>query len=270
MAPDYDAIRERTREVWSMGDYSRIAPLTMPAAQALVDACAISAGQEMLDVAAGTGNAAILAAREGAAVVASDITPALLDLGRQRAEDEGLEIEWVEADAEALPFDDARFDCVTSVFGAMFAPRPELVAQELFRVTRPGNTVGMANWTPDGFPGRLFDLNARYVPPPPELPRPSGAWGVEDAVRERFEGLAGSIDIERRTVRWEFASAEEMADNFERGTGPAVAIREALSDEQAAELRQDLLALIREFDRGSGDGVAVDCEYLLVVARRRG
>lgn len=270
MTLDYDAIRERTRELWSMGDYSRIAPLTMPAAQELVDACAISAGQEALDVAAGSGNAAIAAAREGAAVVASDLTPALLELGRRRAQDEDLEIEWVEADAEALPFEDARFDCVTSVFGAMFAPRPELVAQELFRVTRPGNTVGMANWTPDGFPGRMFDINAEYVPPPPDLPRPASAWGVEDAVRERFEGLAGSLDIERRSVRWEFASADEMADTFERGTGPSVALREALSQEQAAGLRRDLIALIHEFDLGSGDGVAVDCDYLLVVARRRG
>ncbi|MEX2195363.1 MAG: methyltransferase domain-containing protein [Thermoleophilaceae bacterium] len=270
MALDYDALKDRSRAVWSLGDYSRIAPLTMPAAEALVDACAISAGQEVLDVAAGTGNAAILAAREGAAVVASDLTPALLDLGRRRAEEEDLDIEWVEADAEALPFDDARFDCVTSVFGAMFAPRPELVAQELFRVTRPGNTVGMANWTPDGFPGRLFDINAKYVPPPPDLPRPSGAWGVEEAVRQRFEGLAGTLDMERRTVRWEFPSADEMAAHFEQGTGPAVAMREALSEERSAAVREDVLALIREFDRGSGDGVAVDCEYLLVVARRRG
>lgn len=270
MAPDYEAIRERTRAVWSMGDYSRIAPLTMPAAQALVDACAVSAGQEVLDVATGSGNAAILAAREGAAVVASDLTPALLDLGRGRAEEEDLDIEWVEADAEALPFEDSRFDCVTSVFGAMFAPRPGLVAQELFRVTRPGNTIGMANWTPAGFPGRLFEINAKYVPPPPDLPRPSAAWGVEDAVREHFDGLAGTLDIARRSVRWEFASAEDMADTFERGTGPAVALREALSHEQAAELRRDVIALIHEFDQGPGDGVAVDCEYLLVVARRRG
>lgn len=270
MTPDYDALRERTREVWSKGDYSRIAPLTLPAAQALLDACAVSAGQEVLDVAAGSGNAAILAAREGAAVVASDLTPELLELGRRRAQEEDLEIEWVEADAEALPFEDARFDCVTSVFGAMFAPRPELVAQELFRVTRPGNTVGMANWTPEGFLGRLFDINAQYVPPPPDLPRPSAVWGVEEAVRERFEGLAGSLDIERRNVRWEFASADEMADTLEGGTGPAVALREALSQEQAAGLRRDMIALIHEFDQGSGDGVAVDSEYLLVVARRRG
>jgi ribosomal protein L17 len=137
--------------MWSEGNYPAIAEVLMPVARALVDACAISAGQEVLDVAAGTGNVAVVAAEEGASVVASDLTPTLIDLGRARSAEAGLDIEWVEADAEALPFEDARFDCVTSTFGAMFAPRPEVVARELFRVVRPGNTVGMANWTPEGF-----------------------------------------------------------------------------------------------------------------------
>lgn len=270
MALDFDELKERTRGIWSLGDYSRVEPLTLPAAEALVEACAVSAGQELLDVAAGTGNAAIVAAREGAAVVASDLTPELLERGRERARAEGLAIEWVEADAEALPFEDARFDCVTSVFGAMFAPRPELVAGELFRVTRPGNTVGMANWTPGGFPGLMFETSARYLPPPPELPRPSAVWGVEEEVARRFEGLAGTLEMERRTVRWEFPSAGAMAATLEGGAGPAVATQRALDDARRAALRSDLLALVDEHNQASDGSIAIDCEYLLVVARRRG
>jgi ubiquinone/menaquinone biosynthesis C-methylase UbiE len=165
-----------------------------------VDACAISAGQEVLDVAAGSGNLAVLAAREGAAVVASDLTPAMLELGRMRTEGERLGVEWVEADAEALPFEDERFDCAASVFGAMFAPRPEVAARELVRVVRPGGTIGMANWTPAGFSGQWFQVAAGYGPPFPEdLPTPI-EWGREEIVREPFEGLAVSIRIEPRLV----------------------------------------------------------------------
>ena len=194
--PDYAALKEGTKTLWSLGDYSHIEQLTLPASRALVDACAVSAGQEVLDVAAGTGNLALLAAAEGASVVASDLTPKLMERGRERAAAEGVDIEWVEADAEELPFEDARFDCTASVFGAMFAPRPERAARELFRVTRPGNTVGMANWTPEGFAGRMFGLFNEYLPRPEGVPAPTD-WGREDVVRERFESLAGSIEVER-------------------------------------------------------------------------
>src|SRR5215212_10066684 len=196
---DYADLKERTRALWSLGDYSPIERLTLPASRAVIDACAVSAGQEVLDVGAGTGNFALLAAAEGARVVASDLTPKLMKRGEERAAAEGVEIEWVEADAEELPFEDARFDCTASVFGAMFAPRPERVAQELFRVTRPGNTVGMANWAQDGFSGRMFGLFNDFVPRPEGIPAPV-EWGVEDIVRERFDGLAGSLELEQRTA----------------------------------------------------------------------
>src|SRR5438270_1614732 len=147
---DIDALKERTKLVWALGDYTEIARLTGQAAQPLVDACAVSAGQEALDLAAGSGNVALAAAAEGARVIASDITPAMLELGRRRSSEAGFEIEWVEADAEELPFADASFDCVLSAFGAMLAPRPDVMAREAFRVLRPGGTFGMTAWTPEG------------------------------------------------------------------------------------------------------------------------
>src|SRR3954453_2282208 len=161
---DVEMFKERHRELWGLGDYPVLARRLEPAAKALCDACAVSAGQEVLDVGAGTGNFAIACAGEGASVVASDISPAMLERGRARTEAEGFDVEWVEADVEALPFDDARFDCAGSVFGAMFAPRPELAAAEMFRVVRPGGTVGLASWTPDGFQGRVFGAGSRFVP----------------------------------------------------------------------------------------------------------
>ncbi len=264
-----EELKQRTREIWGLGDYVKLAARLEPAAQELLDACAISAGQEVLDVAAGNGNLAVLAAREGAAVVASDIAPSQVELGRMRTETEGLDVEWHEADAEALPFEDARFDCAASVFGAMFAPQPEVAARELFRVVRPGNTVGMANWPPDGFQGEYFGLLARYAPPPPEgFARPTD-WGVEEVVRERFEGLAGSIELSRRTLLWEFGSAHEMWMFFSETGGNVPALRRSLSEERHAELGAEFEALVHEYNTAS-DGVAVPAEYVLVVARRRG
>src|SRR3954447_6908800 len=155
-------MKARIADAWGLGDYSKIADLILPVSRALVDACFISAGQEVLDVAAGTGNLAVLAGEEGASVVASDISPGQIELGRRRTAAEGLDVEWVEANAEELPFEDDRFDCAASVFGAMFAPRPELVAGEMFRVVKPGGTVGMANWGPYGAQGELFEVLGKY------------------------------------------------------------------------------------------------------------
>src|SRR4051794_5489040 len=177
--PDYSQIKERTRQLWALGDYPKIADLIRPAARSLVDACAISAGQEVLDVAAGNGNLAVFAAEEGADVVASDLAPAQIELGRARTEAEGVDVEWVEADAEDLPFEDGRFDCAASVFGAMFAPRPERAAAELFRVVKPGGTVGMAVWGRFGSQGEMFETLEQFAPPQPAgVPHPRD-WGDE-------------------------------------------------------------------------------------------
>lgn len=266
--PDYGAIKEGTKALWSLGDYSHIERLTLPASQALLDAAAVSAGQEVLDVASGTGNFAILAATEGASVVASDLTPKLMERGRERAVAEDVDIEWVEADAEELPFEDARFDCTASVFGAMFAPRPERVAQELFRVTRPGNTVGMANWTQDGFSGHMFGLFNQYVPRPEGVPEPA-QWGVEEVVRERFDGLAGSIEIERREAAFEFNSVDHLIDEFSQN-GPQVAAKMALGPERYDAAMTDFRAIVDEFNQAGDGTVSIASEYLLVVARKRG
>jgi SAM-dependent methyltransferase len=266
--PDYAALKEGTKALWSLGDYSPIERLTLPASQALLDACAVSAGQEVLDVGAGTGNFALLAAAEGASVVASDLTPKLMERGRERAAAEGVDIEWVEADAEELPFDEDRFDCTASVFAAMFAPRPELVARELFRVTRPGNTVGMANWAPDGFSGRMFGLFNEFVPRPEGIPAPVG-WGNEDVVRERFDGLAGTLELDRRMAPIEFDSVEAMLAQLEQN-GPQVAMKQAVGPELYDEAMRQFRELIGEFNEADDGSVRIQSEYLLVVARKRG
>src|SRR3954464_183360 len=179
-------MKERAAEAWGLGDYAKVADLILPVSRALVDACFISAGQEVLDVAAGTGNLTVIAGEEGASVVASDISPGQIELGRARTAEEGLDVEWVEANAEELPFEDDRFDCAASVFGAMFAPRPELVAGEMFRVVKPGGTVGMANWGPYGVQGETFECLSKHGPPLPDgVPNPR-RWGIEEVVEERL------------------------------------------------------------------------------------
>jgi SAM-dependent methyltransferase len=266
--PDYAALKEGTKALWSLGDYSPIERLTLPASRALIDACAVSAGQEVLDVGAGTGNFALLAAAEGASVVASDLTPKLMERGRERTAAEGVEIEWIEADAEELPFDDDRFDCTASVFAAMFAPRPERAARELFRVSRPGNTVGMANWTPEGFSGRMFRLFNEFVPRPEGVPAPV-EWGSEEIVRQRFEGLAGTLEMERRPADIDFESVDVMLAQMEKN-GPQVAMKQALGPERYDQMMHQFRALIDEFNEAEDGSVRIRNEYLLVVARKRG
>ena len=240
-----------------------------PASRDLADSCAVSAGQEVLDVAAGNGNFALFAAREGASVVASDLSPRMVELGQRRSEAEGYDIEWVVGDAEELPFEDGRFDCAGSVFGAMFTPRPELTAAELFRVVRPGGTVGMANWVPGGVLHRQFEVTRKYAPPPPEgMPEPLD-WGDDEILRQRFEGLAGRIEIERRSVPFRWGSPEEAWDFFDRAAPTQHALRAALSDEDYGRLREETIELFRGYTGGDG-ALDVDSEYLLIVARKRG
>lgn len=264
---DIDAIKQRTSAVWGLGDYTRMSEMLRPAAAVLCDACAVSAGQEVLDAAAGDGNFALACAREGASVVASDLSPGMIERGRRRTEAEGYDIEWREADVEDLPFEDASFDCVGSVFGAMIAPRPRVVAEELFRVVRPGGAVGMTAWTPESFATELFQLSREYAPPSPGQPL-SHEWAVEENVRERFAGLAAHVEIERRTLNWEGESPQAITAEIGR-TAPAwVAARQTLEPERFEEMQsrvQDLLRL-----RGGDGPVAIDSEYAVIVARKRG
>jgi SAM-dependent methyltransferase len=264
---DPEAIKQRQRRTWGLGDYSVLSRQLAPAAVELSDACAVSAGQEVLDVGAGDGNFALACAREGASVVACDLSPRMVDLGRARTEGEGFDVEWVEADAEALPFEDARFDCAGSVFGAFLAPRPEVMAAELFRVVRPGNTVGLTTWAADGAFVRLFELARRWLPAPEGVPLPE-EWGNEETVRARLEGLAGHVEIERRTLEWGGGSPERLADELADSAPSYAAAREALPEDKFAELRQGTVELMRELHSEGGGRIGAD--YLVIVARKRG
>jgi SAM-dependent methyltransferase len=259
--------KQQQSDMWGLGDYAELARMLRPAAEALCEACAVSAGQEVADVAAGDGNFALAAAREGAAVVASDLSPGMVARGRERAAAEGYEIEWLEADAEELPFEDARFDCAGSVFGAMIAPRPKVAAGELFRVVRPGGTVGMTAWRPDGFMGELGALTGRYAPPS-DLPSPH-EWGLEDNVRERFEGLAASIEFQRGAIQWEADSPEDMIARMEKHVPPQVAAKQNMPPERYEAMRGETLELFRRWNGGDG-ALRVGVDYLLTVARKRG
>jgi ubiquinone/menaquinone biosynthesis C-methylase UbiE len=264
---DVDAIKQRNRQIWGLGDYGALSEALRPAAEALADACAVSAGQEVLDVAAGDGNFALACAREGASVVASDLSPGMVERGRVRAEAEGYEVQWVEADAEALPFDDASFDCVGSVFGAMIAPRPRVVAEELFRVVRPGGTVGMTAWTKEGFTAELFALGRSYAPPS-DQPL-SDDWSVEENVRERFDGLAARFEIERRELAWEAESPEALVATLGTSAPPWVAAKQNLPPERWESLVAEALELARRW-AGHERPVRLASEYALIVARKRG
>jgi ubiquinone/menaquinone biosynthesis C-methylase UbiE len=261
-------IKDVQKLMWSLGDYREVARQSEPAAVALVEACGIEPGMEVLEVAAGTGNLALAAAQRGARVVASDLTPRMVELGRQRSAAEGLDIEWREADAEDLPFDDGRFDVAASTFGAMFAPRPQVAAAELFRVVRSGGTVGMANWTPKGYFGRLLAIALSYGPPPPAgIPSPL-AWGEPEVVRERLGELARSVELQPRMAPIRFDSKQAAREFQERYNGPLIALRNSLPSERYAALMTDLDELVDQFNRATDGTVAIDVEYLLVVATK--
>jgi SAM-dependent methyltransferase len=260
-------MKQRTAAVWALGDYAPIADMLRPAARDLADAAAISAGQEVLDVGAGTGNLAVIAASEGASVVASDLTPEMVEKGRARTEAEGLDVEWVVADAEDLPFDDERFDCVASVFGAIFAPRPEVMIGELFRVVRPGNTVALTAWGDYGVQAQIFKRFDRFRPMPDGVPKPS-LWGDEDVVRERLAPYANTIRAERATIPVAFDSADDLWRAFSNN-GPLVALRQAIPAEEFDALGQEVKDVVAPHT-GPDGRVHADAEYLRIVARKRG
>ena len=228
-------------------------------------AAGIGAGMRVLDVAAGDGNAAVEAVLAGATAVASDFAPLQVEQGRARVAAEGLDIEWVEADAEQLPFEDGSFDAVTSVFGAMFAPRPERVASELFRVVRPGGTVAMANWRPEGFQGRFFQVMNKYRAPEPEGIPPSSLWGTEETVRERFGPYADEISVEHETLPWRFESTQAMGEFFQKN-GPR---QSAVPEEKREPLMLELLETVQEFNDADDGSVSIDVSYSVVVARKK-
>jgi SAM-dependent methyltransferase len=269
-AADAD-LKARHRTMWALGDYSSmVETFLLPLGPRLVEACGIGAGMRVLDVAAGTGNASIPAAQTGAQVTASDLTPALLDAGRRRAEALGLELEWVEADAERLPFPDGSFDVVISAIGAMFAPHHQQTADELVRVCRPGGTLGLLSWTPEGMIGALFRTMGPFAPAPPPGAQPPPLWGGEAHLRELL-GDRVELGTLRRDVLevTAFERPRDYGEHFKERYGPTIAARRnAENNGRAAEFDEALDRFCDEWNGGSADRAHFEMEYLLTVGTR--
>jgi SAM-dependent methyltransferase len=269
MEANVNELKRVHRRTWAAGDYSRVAELVQDPATRLVDAVGIERGMDVLDVAAGTGNVAIPAAQLGARVTGLDLTPELFDVARERAASAGVEVEWIEADAEEMPFDDGRFDRVLSALGVMFTPRHEVMAAELARVTRPDGVIGVVNWTPEGFVGQLFALLGGYTPPPPSYASPPPLWGDEAHVRKLFAESGVELEFERRMAPQPFESAEDHVRYFETHYGPVVMARERLAaDGTWDEVRAKYLELVDSFARTPEGGFGLEFEYLLAVGRK--
>jgi len=262
------ALKARHAAMWALGDYAAVAREIIPElGRVLVDACRVTAGQDVLDVAAGTGNASIPAARAGARVVACDLSPALLDAGRRLAADAGVTVDWQQGDAEALPFADASFDVVMSSVGVMFAPHHEAAADELVRVARPGATIGLASWTPAGFIGQMFAAMKPYAAPPPPGAQPPPLWGDEAHVRELLGDHVDGLTAEKRSLPVHFDRPEDFRDFFKRTYGPTIATYRGIADDPDKVAALD--AALADLARGHLDADGrMGWEYLLVTARR--
>ena len=266
--PDLAAIKQRQQATWASGDYHMIGTQILLVSELLIETLDVHSTERVLDVATGSGNAALAAGRRGCPVVGVDYVPALLERARQRAEAEGVAAEFVEGDAEALPFDDASFDVVSSVFGVMFAPDQEKTANELARVTRPGGRIGLVSHTPEGFIGQLFKTNARHVPPPAGL-RPPVEWGTEERLRELFGDAIDDIRVEKRHLVFRYESPAAYVEYWRRYYGPTLKSFEAVGAEGRAALEADLLELIGRFNRAQDGTMVVPSEYLEAVIVRR-
>jgi ubiquinone/menaquinone biosynthesis C-methylase UbiE len=265
--PDLAAVKARQQATWASGDYSIIGATLQIVAESLCEAIELRAGERVLDVAAGTGNAAIAAARRWCEVVATDYVPALLERGRERAVAEGLTVDFREGDAESLPLPDGSFDVVLSTFGGMFAPDHSRTAGELLRVCRPGGRIGLANWTPDGFIGQLFKTVGRYVPPPPGLQSPA-LWGSEAWLRELFGDQIAAFKATRKHFVFRYRSAQHWLETFRTYYGPVLKAFAALPADQQDALAADLIAFAQRASK-SADTFAAPSEYLEVVLTRR-
>jgi len=264
---DTQPLKDKHRKTWASGDYPAVAQRVTDVGERVVERARIAAGADVLDVAAGDGNAAIPAARAGARVIASDLTPELFDSGRRRAAAAGVEVEWITADAEDLPFEDARFDHVLSALGVQFAPRHELTTAELVRVCRPGGTIAVGNWAADGYIGRFWTVMGPYMPPLPDYASPPPRWGRPDDVERLFEPHPVDLQIERATLHFEADSPEAFIDFMAECYGPLLGASHALDGRWPA-LRDDLIALSNEMNVEPGR-FRVPSDYLVIVGRKR-
>ena len=267
-APDLQAVTQIQQQVWSRGDFAKIGIAAQIVQEELCEAVDVLPGRRALDVACGAGNGAIAAARRNAEAVGLDYVPALLERGRERAAAEGFDVEFVEGDAQELPFEDGSFDYVISTFGAMFAPDQEKTAAELLRVCRSGGRIGMANWPPRGLVGGgLFKVIAEHAPPPPGI-QPSVLWGTENRLRELFGDGVSELTLNERHVNFRYDSPEQWLEFFREFFGPMMMAFERVGDEGAAALEKDLLAVAREANRAGDAALVAPAEYVEVVAVR--
>lgn len=265
--PDFAAIKQRQQATWASGNYAVVGTSLQIVGETLAEAADIRAGERVLDVAAGNGNATLAAARRFAQVTSTDYVQSLLDKGRERARAEGLEVSFEIADAEALPYADASFDAVLSTFGVMFAPDHAASARELLRVTRPGGRIGLANWTPDSFIGRLFKLIGVYVAPPAGV-QPPPLWGSEAHLRQLF-GPAVQMRCERRTFNFRYASPAHWIQVFRDFYGPTHKAFAALDAAGQHALTRDLTALLEQLNTAGANSLVVPSEYLEAVITKR-
>ncbi len=265
-APDYAAIKERQQATWSAGDYAVIGTTLQIVGEQLCEAVDLRAGERVLDVAAGNGNATLAAARRFAQVTSTDYVAALLDRGKERAAAERLPVTFQVADAEALPFADASFDVALSTFGIMFTPDQETAVREITRVVRPGGRIGFANWTPEGFIGQLFGIIGRHLPPPSGVKSPA-TWGSEARLGELFP--EDDVTATRQHFNFRYTSPEHWLETFRTYYGPMNRAFAALDAGKQEALRADVLTLLMRMNRGGRDTLVVPSEYLEVVVTRR-
>jgi SAM-dependent methyltransferase len=261
-----DEFKERQRAMWAAGDYATLSTYIKDVGERVVDRTGVEPGMRVLDVACGTGNAALPAARAGARVTGLDLVPELLEAGRAGADAAGLEVEWVEGDAEQLPFEDDSFERVFSTFGHMFAPRHRRTADEMARVCRAGDVIAICCWTPEGSVGDILRASGSYMPPPPDFASPPILWGTEDHVREMFGSVASGFEFERHSATIEWESIEGFGDFFMDRFGPLVTARQMLG-ERFEELQEKILAIWDEWNEADDGRLILPQEYLLSVIR---
>ena len=267
-APDFTAIKQRQQATWASGDYAVVGTTLQIVGESLAEVVDIRAGERVLDVAAGNGNVTLAAARRFADVTSTDYVPALLDKAAERARAEGLAVKFQVADVEDLPFDDGSFDVVLSTFGCMFAPNQPQTASEMMRVVRKGGRIGMANWTPEGFIGRLFKLIGAHVPPPAGVKSPA-LWGIEAHLRTLFGASIDGIQCTRRHFNFRQRSAADWVQMFRDVYGPTHKAFAALDDAGKRALERDMLALLGEMNTAGTKSLIVPSEYLEVVITKR-
>jgi ubiquinone/menaquinone biosynthesis C-methylase UbiE len=268
VAVDYAAVKERQRLGWQTGDYPRVGVMLQLMAELLVEAADVRAGQKVLDVACGQGNAALAAARRNARATGVDYAPDLLQRGRERARAERLQIDFDEADAEDLPFPEGSFDLVVSTLGVMFAPNQQRAADELVRVTRPGGRIGLASWEPQGMGGDLFKIVANYAPPPPGV-RPVALWGSREHLAQLFGDRVDWISLTSRDHVWRFPSSEHFSAFFREHYGPITRAAAGLDEARRQELAGDLTRLAERFNTEAGGTLVAPQRYLEAVGTRR-